>query len=111
MMTKTEELLAKALSTSSEEEAIACLRMARKRGGTIDAQSNQVSPDMIKQIKETILTVRSTNDALREHVKLLQTRSEVLMKENRKIRAKYNFHMMVAIAFMLTASVATFLLI
>lgn len=29
------QILAKAMSTSSEEEAIACLRMARKRGGQI----------------------------------------------------------------------------
>ena len=31
------QLLAKALSTASEEEAIACLRMARKRGETVAA--------------------------------------------------------------------------
>lgn len=32
------QILAKAMSTSSEEEAIACLRMARKRGGQIEGQ-------------------------------------------------------------------------
>ena len=33
-MTQIDQLLAKALSTTSEDEAIACLRMARKKGGT-----------------------------------------------------------------------------
>jgi hypothetical protein len=31
------QLLAKAMSTSSEEEALACLRMARKKGKTFEA--------------------------------------------------------------------------
>lgn len=35
-MTKVNQLLAKAMSTSSEEEAIACLRMARKNGNAFD---------------------------------------------------------------------------
>lgn len=38
-MTQIDQLLAKALSTSSEEEAIACLRMARKKGSTHTATS------------------------------------------------------------------------
>lgn len=33
-MSNTEQLLAKAMSTSSEDEAIACLRMARKKGAS-----------------------------------------------------------------------------
>lgn len=32
----TNQLLAKALSTTSEDEAIACLRMVRKRGGKLE---------------------------------------------------------------------------
>lgn len=32
----TNQLIAKALSTTSEDEAIACLRMARKKGATIE---------------------------------------------------------------------------
>lgn len=34
------QILAKALSTSSEEEAIACLRMARKKGGMVEGQED-----------------------------------------------------------------------
>lgn len=33
------QLLSKALSTTSEEEAMACLRMARKKGGRLDDSS------------------------------------------------------------------------
>ena len=39
-MSQIDQLLAKALSTTSEEEAIACLRMARKKGGTYAPTSN-----------------------------------------------------------------------
>lgn len=35
-----DQLIAKALSTSSEDEAIACLRMARKKGGKIITTSS-----------------------------------------------------------------------
>lgn len=34
-----DQLIAKALSTTSEEEAIACLRMARKKGGKLNTTS------------------------------------------------------------------------
>ena len=39
-MTQIEQLLAKAISTDSEEEAIACLRMARKQGKSFTAASS-----------------------------------------------------------------------
>ena len=35
-MSQVNQLLAKAMSTASEDEAIACLRMARKKGKTAD---------------------------------------------------------------------------
>lgn len=38
---KTDQLLAKALSTSSEDEAIACLKMARKYNGSFLPEPNQ----------------------------------------------------------------------
>ena len=36
------QLLAKALSTTSEDEAMACLRMARKKGGQLNDSPNSV---------------------------------------------------------------------
>jgi len=43
-MTKVNQLLEKALSTQSEEEAISCLRLARKRhtGEAVDVRSSAV---------------------------------------------------------------------
>lgn len=38
-MSNVKQLLAKALSTTSEEEAMACLRMARKKGGRLEDSS------------------------------------------------------------------------
>ena len=37
-MSNINQLLAKALSTASEDEAVACLRMARKKGKTLDTE-------------------------------------------------------------------------
>jgi hypothetical protein len=38
-MSNINQLLAKALSTTSEDEAMACLRMARKKGGRLENSS------------------------------------------------------------------------
>ena len=47
MSSKTDQLIAKALSTTSEDEAIACLRMARKHntGGGTTTQSTTSNND------------------------------------------------------------------
>lgn len=37
-MSNINQLLAKALSTTSEDEAVSCLRMARKKGKTLDTE-------------------------------------------------------------------------
>lgn len=39
-MSNVNQLLAKALSTTSEDEAMACLRMARKKGGRLEDSSS-----------------------------------------------------------------------
>lgn len=39
-MSNINQLLAKALSTTSEDEAMACLRMARKKGGRLEDSSS-----------------------------------------------------------------------
>ena len=47
-MSKIDTLLSKAMSTSSEEEAIACLRMARKHGSSVGGsfESKQPKPNV-----------------------------------------------------------------
>jgi hypothetical protein len=42
-MSNINQLLAKAMSTTSEEEAMSCLRMARKKGKTFDAETTSTS--------------------------------------------------------------------
>lgn len=42
-MSNVNQLLAKAMSTTSEEEAMSCLRMARKKGKTFDAEPASTS--------------------------------------------------------------------
>jgi hypothetical protein len=45
-MSKVDQLLAKALSTSSEDEAIACLRMARKQPGVEKTTTKQTDTNI-----------------------------------------------------------------
>ncbi len=51
-MSKVQQLIAKALSTNSEEEAIACLRIARKQSDkTFTAQQPQPQPQQQQSAK------------------------------------------------------------
>jgi uncharacterized protein (DUF3084 family) len=45
-MSTTDQLIAKAMSTTSEDEAIACLRMARKKGGKVTQSFGQKSEEV-----------------------------------------------------------------
>lgn len=45
-MSTTDQLIAKAMSTTSEDEAIACLRMARKKGGNVTQSFGQKSEEV-----------------------------------------------------------------
>lgn len=45
-MKTIDQLLAKAMSTSSEDEAIACLRMARKKGGNTEPTNSSSGEDV-----------------------------------------------------------------
>ncbi len=47
-MSNVNQLLAKAMSTTSEEEAMSCLRMARKKGKTFDTGESTTSGDKYK---------------------------------------------------------------
>lgn len=50
-MSKIDQLLAKAMSTSSEDEAISCLRMARKQGSSTSYKSNIEEDPSLEKIK------------------------------------------------------------
>lgn len=105
-MAKVEDLLAKALSTSSEDEAIACLKMARKRGGTFpvdDHSTKGPSMDSIREVNEHIKIVRSENIHLREYIRLIEGRYEALAKQNAEISASYHASRGTSIALMFFA--------
>jgi hypothetical protein len=54
-MSKINTLLSKAMSTSSEEEAIACLRMARKHGSSVEGSFEDKQPKLdVDRTKATI---------------------------------------------------------
>lgn len=92
-MARVEDLMAKALSTSSDEEAIACLKMARKRGGTPPASEPSVkgpSVDTIRQVSENIKHLRAENMYLRQNIMLLEDRYQALQKQNDEISKKHH---------------------
>ena len=51
-MSKVDQLLAKAMSTSSEDEAIACLKMARKQGNTVEIKTVKPQKEQTPSVSE-----------------------------------------------------------
>lgn len=70
-MSTTQQLIAKALSTSSEEEAIACLRMARKKGGSYQAQPTYDYKALAESWQKTALSWKAAYN--KSHALLLET--------------------------------------
>lgn len=58
-MSTTDQLIAKALSTSSEDEAIACLKMARKKGGAYSVQPQHDYKALAENWRNTALGWKS----------------------------------------------------
>jgi hypothetical protein len=73
-----DQILSKALSTDSEDEAIACLKMARKKGLKLDSSSESNGKH----------TVESRTKQLQQ---LLDTYNE-LRQEHRVLKNKFNDH-------------------
>lgn len=79
-MTHIDQLLAKALSTTSEEEAIACLRMARKKGTTTTSTAKPAASTSststyggytAKEWRDATVRVRAEYDKLAKSYKKL----------------------------------------
>ena len=82
-MTQIDQLLAKALSTTSEEEAIACLRMARKKGSTYTTSKHKPT--------YTISTYGGyTAKEWRDAAMQLREESEKLLTSFRKLKEDYS---------------------
>jgi len=95
-MSKVNQLLEKAISTSSEEEAVSCLRMARKhhKGGSVSVSANSTSDGKSaqywKEQAHRYFNLAQERDALalrlaREHSDYLGRYNSALI-ENSKLR-------------------------
>lgn len=95
-MSKVNQLLEKAISTSSEEEAVSCLRMARKhhKGGSVSVSANSASDGKSaqywKEQAHRYFNLAQERDALalrlaREHAEYLGRYNTALV-ENSKLR-------------------------
>lgn len=91
-MAKVEQLIAKALSTSSEDEAIACLLMARKRSGVNTSdQPTQESKfsDVREKVEDSIKAVQQENQALRFYYTAIRERYRKLEIQKLEITRQY----------------------
>lgn len=108
-MSTADQLIAKAMSTTSEDEAIACLRMARKKGGYVTKNSSQQVGEVTynghtaKYWYEKALayykyyqqtgnsldnrTLKYAYDSLETQYKTLLSNEYSLKRENRNLRA------------------------
>ena len=89
------QILAKAMSTSSEEEAIACLRMARKRGGQVGSQVDTFNRHDAKYWYEKALDyytiAKKVEEYYRMYTKERDSKRE-LENEVRLLKAKIENH-------------------
>jgi Mg2+ and Co2+ transporter CorA len=91
-MATVNDLLAKAMSTSSEDEAIACLRMARKRGGTPSktADTSSTIHENMKEYHDTIKQAHQEISLLRAQANLTHERYRALHKQYLNLSTKYH---------------------
>lgn len=94
-MTQIDQLLAKALSTTSEEEAIACLRMARKKGSTYATSSikpafntSSYGGYSAKEWRDAAAQLRQEYDrVVTSYIKLREMYNTVITEKNKVVRA------------------------
>jgi hypothetical protein len=72
-----DQLIAKALSTTSEQEAIACLLMARKKSMVM---KNKISSETTEDRQKLIDLVDKYNDLVNNYIDLLATKNDYRQK-------------------------------
>lgn len=72
-----DQLIAKALSTDSEEEAIACLRMARKKSMVM---KNKISSEISKDRQQLIDLVHKYNELVNNYIDLTAVKNDYRQK-------------------------------
>lgn len=68
------QLLSKALSTESEDEAISCLKMARKKGLKLDGDINKDQSFRIMVLESDVRDKLRLNDLQRKEIHYLEDR-------------------------------------
>jgi hypothetical protein len=103
-MSNVNQLLSKALSTTSEDEAMACLRMARKKGGRIEESTSSgdynghdakywydkaaVWYTQAKETKENSATLHKWYKQEETENNRLRVKAASLERENEKLKLK-----------------------
>ena len=80
-MAHIEQLLAKAMSTSSEEEAISCLKMARKHGNSVVVASNTYNGKTAQYWHDSIVALSKEYSIIRDNYRKLNNVKEKRTKE------------------------------
>lgn len=103
-MSNVNQLLSKALSTASEDEAMACLRMARKKGGSIEESTSSgdynghdakywydkatIWYNHAKETKENSVNLHRWYKQEETENSRLKVKALVLERENEKLKLK-----------------------
>lgn len=88
-MSQVNQLLAKAMSTVSEDEAIACLRMARKKGNTVeqlDTKDSVYWKDKAKEYYNSAVSLQRMYRTSAQSAQYLQSRIDAYIATERKLR-------------------------
>lgn len=94
-----DQLIAKALSTTSEDEAIACLVMARKKGLKIGVTIDQSRDEQWAQ-----LVTQARVESYKYH-KMLQEQINTTQKVKRDLRDALNGQFVIAVGMLTIASI------
>lgn len=108
------QILSKALSTESEDEAIACLKMARKKGLKLEGDINKGYSE--GELKHHALTIIKLEENIRDRLRLntLQ-REEIYRLEDRLQDVKNRLHTyeawLIVAAFAITMELLTIIIL
>lgn len=113
-MDKYNQLIAKAISTTSDDEALACLRMAKKIGGTLEQSAEyngKTAEYWYDKAKKLYDNNKNYEDSYKKVVNAgyhLSTERDVLRKQVRE-QASIVGKQKMTIVFLMTVSITLFL--
>jgi hypothetical protein len=96
------QLIGKALSTTSEDEAIACLRMARKKGLKIDA-AKVAKVDQARDEEWARLVTQAREESYK-YYRMLQEQINTTQKVKRDLKEAINGQIFIAVSTLIVTS-------